>query len=319
MHWSADGPGFRRHQDQFCRKSRIARIAKRRREQAHSAAPSVCADAAAPGKNSHTQIYCLALSQYRNLGWPLAPPETTMRRSFATAVLVCMYGISCANATPVACPTAGTYATLISLNSAGGCTIDNLLFSDFTFSSSQTNGAPAVTATDLVISNVIDSAPASVGFAFGNIPMTAGRAQIDDVTVAFTIASVAGNPVITGAALNELGRGVPDTGFATIDESLCTAGTLSPCPSGNSLGLHTSFNSTLVQRPTDSITLSGVPAIAVSDHLHAEGGIVGSGEITGFSNTFADVPEPAAFTLMGFGLLMLLLFRSRWLFGTTRS
>jgi hypothetical protein len=168
---------------------------------------------------------------------------------------------------------------------------------------------PVVTAADLVIANLIDSAPASVGFAFANIPMTAGRTQTSDVTVSYTVASVSGSAVITGAGLVEVGQGIPDTGFATIAEALCTAGSASPCPSGSSFNLGTSFNSTLAQKPADSIGFSGTGAIAVTDQLHAAGGIIGSGAISGFSNTFADAPEPATFTLIGFGLLLFFPFR----------
>jgi hypothetical protein len=234
-----------------------------------------------------------------------------MKRFFATLVLIATYSAFPANAATVTCPTVGTYDTLMGLNSAGGCTIDNLVFSNFTFASTQTNGAAAVTAGDLVISSIIDSVPASVGFAFADIPITAGAGQTSDVVVTYTVSAESGAPTITGAALSEVGRAVPDTGVATIDEALCTDPLAPACPAADSFGLHTSFNSTVIQKPVDSVDFAGVTGIAVTDHLHAAGGIVGSGEITGFSNTFTDTPEPTTLLLIGFGLLVIMAVQAR--------
>ena len=58
-----------------------------------------------------------------------------------TFLFISAWAIPLANAAPATCPGSGTYATLMGLNTAGGCTIDNLLFSSFTFASTATGGA----------------------------------------------------------------------------------------------------------------------------------------------------------------------------------
>src|SRR5215475_3694982 len=216
---------------------------------------------------------------------------------FLTFLFISAWAIPLANAAPATCPSSGTYATLMGLNTAGGCTIDNLRFSNFTFVSTVTGGATLVTPSDLAISGVVDSAPSAVGFDFAGIPMVALLMQTSDVTLGYTVAAASGGTIVTGASLTEAGQAIPDTGFASIDETL------------NSSALHTYFTSTLLQKPSDSVSFSGMASLGVSDHLHATGGIVGSGRISGFSNTFgeaeASVPEPASVLLLASGLAVI--------------
>ncbi|HKE25385.1 MAG TPA: hypothetical protein VKB88_23665 [Bryobacteraceae bacterium] len=207
------------------------------------------------------------------------------------AALVCLWsGVSCLKAAPAPCPSTGTYATLMNLNSAGGCTVDALVFSNFTFSSSQINGAPQVSASDLDITDLVDSPPGSIGFAFGSIPIMAMPGQASDVTVGYTVASVTGALLIAGADLTEAGRATPDTGNATIDETV------------NAVALHTDFNATPVSMPSDSAVFSAVAAANVTDHIRAAGGIIGTADISGFSNTFDEAPEPISALLLLLGL-----------------
>jgi hypothetical protein len=217
-------------------------------------------------------------------------------RHYLTFVFISAWAIPLGNAAPATCPSSGTYGTLMGLNTAGGCTIDNLLFSNFTFASTATGGAAPVAPSDLAISGVMNSAPSAVGFAFAGIPMVALLRQTSDVTLSYTVATASGEPIVTSAALTEAGQAIPDTGVATIDETL------------DSSALQTYFTSTLVQKPSDSMTFSGTASLSVSDHLHAAGGIVGTGQIAGFSNTFdeADAPvsEPGSPWLLACGLAL---------------
>jgi len=76
---------------------------------------------------------------------------------YLTFVFISACAIPLANAAPATCPSSGTYATLMGLNTAGGCTIDNLVFSNFTFASTATGGATPVAPSDLAISGVVNS------------------------------------------------------------------------------------------------------------------------------------------------------------------
>jgi len=67
-------------------------------------------------------------------------PQMVRVRVLLTFLFISAWAIPLANAAPATCPSSGTYATLMGLNTAGGCTIDNLL-SSFTFASTDTGGA----------------------------------------------------------------------------------------------------------------------------------------------------------------------------------
>lgn len=86
--------------------------------------------------------------------------------------------------------------------------------------------------------------------------------------------AASGVSLITSAGLMETGRAVPDTGVATIDEN------------AGPYALRTFLTSVVLSKPTDSATFPAVAFLEVNEHLHVAGGIIGSGAITGFSNTF---------------------------------
>ena len=67
-----------------------------------------------------------------------------------TFLFISAWAIPLANAATATCPSSGTYATLMGLNTAGGCSIDNLLFSNFTFASTATGGATTVAPSEQV-------------------------------------------------------------------------------------------------------------------------------------------------------------------------
>jgi hypothetical protein len=211
-----------------------------------------------------------------------------------------------ANTVPAAhvgpCPTTGTYATLEHDRS---CTIGDKTFSGFTFTSHATGiGAHPITPSGLHYSTINDGTEA-IGFSFSG-PIHAGFAQTSTVVLDY---EVSGSDIIDAqSAITAHISGLH--GFGAIGQNVCLGSSpASRCPNP-SANLRTLFVGEPSGPSTDTITFSPVHEVSFNKGITAFGGL-GSTDITHFSETVSQVPEPGTMLLFGTGLLLLVLIVSR--------
>lgn len=201
---------------------------------------------------------------------------------------------------------AGTLTDYMNLGSSG-CTVGNLLFTDFAFNMSSTGGAVVPGASGI---GVVPITSPNAGLNFGVVEIV-GPGQTADVTIDYIVRSVAG-AAITDSALS-VDAGASGGGLMSIDETQCLGGPI-PCTTGDTISLHATQTSL-----SDSATFPGTSEIGVSKDIGVTGGPAGgSGQAstsaviqTYSTGGSSPVPEPASLTLFGIGLLGLAFFVRR--------
>ncbi|MGH9355435.1 MAG: PEP-CTERM sorting domain-containing protein [Terriglobia bacterium] len=185
------------------------------------------------------------------------------------------------------------------LNLKNGCTVGNLLFTDFFVPTPSSVGAVLPTPSQVGVSPVNLSSGSGLVF---DVALGAGPGQMADFTIDYLVKVEAGG-AITGSSLS-IDAGTSGSGLVAVAETQCLGGMLPACTSGTSIGL-----STTGTQLTDSASFGGVTEVGASkDILVTDPGATGQAVIsseTQLYSTDSTVPEPASLTLFGTGLLLL--------------
>src|SRR5438128_1444610 len=116
----------------------------------------------------------------------------TMMKSVIAGALVSLATVAVAgvaNAAP--CPATGSYATLLATNAAGGCTIGDKNFSNFSYAATATGGAVPVPAAGVAYTTISPGgaivSPTQWGFFFAGFTLGAAAGQTNDITIDYGI------------------------------------------------------------------------------------------------------------------------------------
>jgi len=223
-----------------------------------------------------------------------------------------------ASAAPVACPTGTVQDYTTTVNTAGGCIQDGLLFGQFQYLSSSSGAGIALPATGVAVAPLVNAAGTGFGFQIVG-GFAAGANSVSDGILQYQVATTNNLPLLNTLSLSFNGT-FTGTGIANVSENYCPGGTVVPPGAGCPSGLSNFFvqNSQALTRLENSVTFAGVNSLTVSKDIQVNGGTSGNGSatITSITNQFqqaSPVPEPSAFLLMGSGFVGLALLRRHFL------
>ena len=179
------------------------------------------------------------------------------------------------------------------------------ILSDFSFTTTSSNGASEVTAAGIELTDVMGGGDYGVDF---ELVLTAFSSQYSNLQLHFKVsvdpAAAADGWVIDGASLSMFAGGNNGDGGAIIVESIYqTAST-----NGPELGSMTTSADAVFTQLFDSTGLAESTEIYVHKDISVSGGAQGAGHISGFSQFYSQsqVPEPASLALMGLGGLAMI-------------
>jgi PEP-CTERM motif len=199
---------------------------------------------------------------------------------FLVLTLIVFAAAAVLPATPVTCPTTATLADLIAI---GTCQSQDKIFSAFAYS-----GGGDVTANDINANLVLQIGSSQDIHGWSFIPTTGWDTGFN---LSFTIAVAPGNP---GAAIvaskDQMNSGFVPNGVTIADTQ--TGVTPSPL-----MLTGTATGETVFSNPYDLQTISTVSAVTIARSANLE-----SYEQDWFEH-LSSAPEPAAFFLIGSGLL----------------
>src|SRR5579863_5182596 len=203
-------------------------------------------------------------------------------------------------AAPVTCSvgTAATYTSTV--NAAGGCTEDGLLFSNFNYIPTSSGTAVALPASGLAIAPLLNAAGNGFGFQIAG-GFAAATGGVADGILQYEVSTLNNSATLDGLSLTFNGT-FTGSGVANTSENYCPGGTSVP-PTTCSGGLQNIFvqSSQGVNKLSASATYLPVSSITVSKDIQVNGSTVAasSATISSVTNQFqtsttGTVPEPAS-------------------------
>ena len=233
-----------------------------------------------------------------------------MYKHFALITLPLLCGVM-ASAAPIACPTGTVQDYTTTVNAAGGCFQDGLLFNQFQYLSSSAGTAFALPATAIAIAPLIN--PAGTGFGFQITGgFAAGPGSVSDAILQYQVSTINNQPLLGGLTLSFNGT-FTGSGIAGVSENYCPGGTVVPPGAGCGGALSNIFvqNSNGLTMLQSGAVFPGVSSLTVSKDIQVNGGTSGTATISSVTNQFQAIPEPSAFFLLGSGLIVVAVTRRR--------
>jgi hypothetical protein len=185
----------------------------------------------------------------------------------------------------------GTVASYLALG-AGGCTIGDKLFNDFSFTASQGGGAVAPGAAGITVTPVLGT---EIGLQFNSL-WAAGSGAFVDTTIDFDVAVIGGGAMlIDDASTVQSSGGFTGTGAATVSEGLC-----GPTPCSITTMNTFTINTAGTTKLSDHIVFTSRGSVHAVKDIGVSGGVSGSGTLSQVVDTFSQVvPEPTSILLLG--------------------
>ena len=190
------------------------------------------------------------------------------------------------------------------LGAGFSCTINDLAFSNFIYTSTSTPPGFEIMAGSVGVTPI--TTPGNPGFQF-NAPWHAstlsgvlGR----DSFIEFQVNS--SGALITDVSLSMGGFGTTGTGSITIDETVCLGAVFPSCSGGTVRTLEVYANSGGFLS-YDEISFAGVSEVDVEKDILIDAGTNGGATLSLVTNQFSEgsVPEPGSILLFGSGALAL--------------
>jgi hypothetical protein len=211
-----------------------------------------------------------------------------------------------------------TYTT--TYGGASGCQIGNLVFSEFSYYGVAVSGGGTAPTTDGITVDTLGPVgsgssgaslqfPNNIGLSFTGTWNALINNSTSDADIAFDVSVVGGGPAtIEDAGLAQT-SGIFGSGVAEVGEAGCS-GVVYPCTQQWAVGTIYS-GSTDMQVNGTVFTQTGT--ISVSKDINVAAGANGSASLSNVQDTFSQVPEPRAISLLlGFGLVAGLTLRKKF-------
>lgn len=214
----------------------------------------------------------------------------------------CAAVISMFTAAAATCVSGDTLAQYESMYGSTGCQIGDLIFSNFTYTSSSQGDATLVSASSVMVTPVYYSSGDGLEF---NASWTAdGANSFSDADISFTVTEAgAGGVAISDTGLAQISAAGTGSSASVAEKGCSGTGCAPVWTWGTFTTDGTSYGSTTFG-PTSSVTVSKDISAASTGNLAT---------ISVVTDTFSEVPEPRAISLLlGLGLVAGFAFRKKF-------